>query len=221
MPSRFVQPELLDALPCKHPAALHSRRDLQLINLLMGNHWWLARVLQAHVQPSVRILELGAGTGELALRLRRNGWQVDGLDLCPAPDAWPAAARWHRTDLRNFTRYDTYDAICGNLIFHQFTAGELGLLGARLQPRARLLFACEPARRGEAQWLLRRLSPLAGLNHITRHDAEVSIAAGFLHDELPRLLGLDAGRWAWRCSTTLLGAYRMIAWRRGAQPLPP
>ncbi len=221
VPSRLVQPELLDALPCDHPAALHSRRDLQLINLLMGNHRWLARVWRAHVRPSDHTLELGAGTGEVALRFQRHGWRVDALDLCPAPDAWPAAAHWHRTDLRSFTRYDTYDVICGNLIFHQFAAGELGRLGARLQTRARLLFACEPARRREAQWLLRRLSPLAGLNHVTRHDARVSIAAGFLHDELPRLLGLDATQWAWRCSTTLLGAYRMIAWRRDAQPLPP
>lgn len=221
MPSRLVQPELLDALPCDHPAALHSRRDLQLINLLMGNHRWLARALQAHVRPSEHTLELGAGTGELALRLRRDGWQVDGLDLCPAPDVWPAAAHWHRTDLRSFTRYDTYDVICANLIFHQFTSSELGLLGTRLQTRARLLIACEPARRRAAQRLVRRLSPLLGLGHVTRHDAPVSIAAGFLHDELPRLLGLDATRWAWRCSTTLRGAYHMIAWRRDAQPLPP
>jgi len=213
---RLVQPEMLDALPWDHPAVLHNRRDLKRINRVMGNHRWLGRVLQAQLSTSDHILELGAGTGEFALQVRRSGWPVDGLDRCPAPAAWPADACWHRTDLLDFTSYGAYDAVCGNLIFHQFSAGELGRLGARLQARARLLVACEPARHRVAQWLLRRFSPLAGLNHVTQHDAQVSIAAGFLHDELPRLLGLDAARWAWRCRTTLLGSYRMIAWRRDA-----
>jgi len=219
--SRLIQPELLDALPFDHPAACENRRDLRLINFLMGNHRWLARALGSRVRPSESILELGAGTGELALRLRRRGWQIDGLDFCPAPVGWPATARWYRADLRSFAGHRAYDAIYGNLIFHQFSAGELGRLGAALQARARLLVACEPARRPEAQSLLRRLSPVLGLGPVTRHDAHVSIAAGFLHDELPRLLGLDARRWAWRCTTTLFGAYRMIAWGRAEPTTPP
>ncbi len=220
MPTRIVQPELLDALPHDHPEARHNRRDLRLTNVFMGNHRWLARTLRAHGRPSDPILELGAGTGELALRLQRQGWQVDGLDVCPAPDAWPAGARWHRTDLRSFAGHDDYDTVYGNLIFHQFTADELRALGARLQARTRLLLACEPARRRQSQWLYRLLSPLFGANHVTRHDAHVSIAAGFLGDELPRLLGLDAGSWAWRCATTGRGAYRMIAWRRATKGIP-
>jgi SAM-dependent methyltransferase len=220
VPPRIVQPELLDSLPPGHPEARHNRRDLRLTNIFMGNHRWLARVLQAHVRPSERILELGAGTGELATRLRRQGWPVDGLDTCPAPDAWPASARWHRVDLRNFDGYDAYGVVYGNLIFHQFTATELGALGARLQTRSRLLLACEPARRRRSQWLFRTLSPFFGASRISRHDARVSIAAGFLGDELSRLLRLDAGRWAWRCTTTPLGAYRMIAWRCDTKRIP-
>jgi SAM-dependent methyltransferase len=212
---------LLDTLPCDHPAALENRRDLRLINFLMGNHRWLAHLLRAQVRPAERILELGAGTGELALRLQRRGWRVDGLDLWPAPGAWPASARWIRADLRSFAGYGAYDIICGNLIFHQFAAGDLGRLGAQLLARARLLFACEPARHQKSQQLVRLLSPLLGFNPVTRHDSRVSIEAGFLDDELPRQLGLDPGRWGWRCTTTSLGAYRMIAWRRAAPPSPP
>jgi hypothetical protein len=55
---------------------------------------------------------------------------------------------------------------------------------------------------------------LLGGSHVTRHDARVSIAAGFLGDELPAALGLDPRNWHWRCTTTALGAYRMIALRR-------
>jgi len=56
--------------------------------------------------------------------------------------------------------------------------------------------------------------PLLGANHITLHDARISIAAGFLGDELPQALGLTAGRWKWKCEISLFGAYRMIAHRR-------
>jgi len=180
----------------------------------MGNHRWLERLLPSRLRPSEPALEIGAGTGEMALRLRRRGWQVDGLDTWPAPAAWPAGARWHRADLREFSGYGAYRAVFGNLIFHQFTAAELRALGAGLGAEPRLLVACEPVRRRLSQRLYRLIGPLLGVNYVTRHDAHVSIAAGFVGDELPRLLGLDAGRWDWECAMTTRGAYRMIAWRR-------
>lgn len=220
MQSRIVQPELLDALPCDHPDARQSRRDLRLINLFMGNHRWIARTMRSHAQPTERILELGAGTGDLTSRLWHEGWQVDGLDVCPAPANLPAGTRWLHHDLRSFPDYHGYDVVCGNLTLHQFTAAELADLGARLSGRARLLLACEPARQRHAQWVIRKFSPFFGLNYVTCHDANVSIAAGFLGDELPRLLGLDPEQWVWRCGATLRGSYRMIAWRRTGRRNP-
>ncbi len=212
---RVVQAELLDLLSPDHPAARHNRRDLRLTNAVMGNHRWLERALAAHHRPGDRLLELGAGGGECLARLARRGWPVDGLDLWPAPAALPGGAHWHRADLRTFDRYDRYEVVYGNLIFHQFTVGELHALGDRLQS-ARLIVACEPARRRASQCLFGIFAPLAGANHVSRHDAHVSIAAGFRGAELPHLFGLDPGRWAWRCSTTPLGAYRLVARRRGS-----
>jgi hypothetical protein len=58
------------------------------------------------------------------------------------------------------------------------------------------------------------VSPLFRANHVTRHDAHVSIAAGFRADELPRILGLEPSDWDCRCTTTVLGAYRLVAVRR-------
>ena len=58
------------------------------------------------------------------------------------------------------------------------------------------------------------LSPLFGANHVTQHDAHVSIAAGFVGDELPRALGLEHRAWKFHCEATWLGGYRMIASRR-------
>jgi SAM-dependent methyltransferase len=212
--SRIVQAELLDLLPPAHPDVRHNRRDLRLTNLVMGNHRWLARTLRACARPGENLLELGAGTGELAARLAREGWRVAGLDRCPIPERWPAAARWHGADLRHFDGYSAYEVVYGNLIFHQFTAAELRALGARLQARSRLLVACEPARWRRSQWLFGLLAPVFGANYVSQHDGQVSIAAGFLGEELPHLLGLDPARWRWRCATTLIGAYHLTAWRR-------
>jgi SAM-dependent methyltransferase len=217
---RIVQAELLDSLPHDHPDAHKNRRDLRVINALMGNYRWFARTLDACAAQSESILEVGAGTGELAVGLRRRGWQVDGLDTWPMPGSWPAEACWHRTDLRTFAAFGSYDVIYGNLIFHQFTAAELAAVGGRLQSRARLILACEPERRRNSQRLFRLVAPLLGANHVSLHDGHVSIAAGFQADELPLLLGLEKDLWSWRCSTTPLGANRMIAWRRDSIRIP-
>lgn len=210
---RTIQPEILDSLPPDHPDALHNRRDLRLTNIIVGNHRWLVRTLPPLLRPGERALEIGAGTGELALRLIREGLPVDGLDLWPEPVDWSPGRVWHRADLRTFSDYDGYDTILGNFIFHQFSAAELLALGAALRASARVILAAEPVRRRFSQVLFRLLGPLLGANRVSLHDAHVSIAAGFRGAELPRALGLDAA-WDVRCSHTALGAYRMIALRR-------
>jgi hypothetical protein len=212
---RILQPELLDSLPVDHPAALHNRRDLRLTNEIAGNHRWLRRTLAQLLRPGELALELGAGTGELGARLHRAGLAVDGLDLWPRPPAWPGARAWHVSDLRRFDGYAPYAAVCGNLIFHQFSEADLAALGARLRRHARVLVASEPARRRVSQILFRTLGPLLGANYVSLHDAHVSIAAGFRGGELPAALGLDPGEWDIRGTTSLLGMYRLTAVRRG------
>jgi len=211
---RTLQPELLDSLPPRHPDALHNRRDLRLTNRIMGNHRWFVRTLPPLLRPGEVALELGAGTGELGIRLAGRSVPVDGLDLWPRPEGWPEARAWHAADLRGFAGYENHAAVFGNLIFHQFTGDELAALGAKLRRHARVILACEPARRRRSQALYRVFAPLLGANHVSLHDAQVSIAAGFCRDELPRALGLNDTDWDCRCTTTALGACRMIAIRR-------
>ena len=181
---------------------------------MLGNHRWLRRTLAAQLHPGEMALELGAGTGELGVSLARRGVDADGLDLWPRPANWPAARAWHVADLRDFPRFGDYHAVFGNLIFHQFPESELCLLGNRIRRSARLIIACEPQRRRLSQLLYRTLAPLGGANHVSLHDAHVSIAAGFRGDELPRALGLSAEHWAINCTTSVLGIYRMLAVRR-------
>jgi hypothetical protein len=221
---RTLEPELLDSLPPGHPDALHNRRDLRLTNTLLGNHRWFARMLPPLVRPGEVALELGAGTGELAARLAARAVAVDGLDVWPAPPRWPEERTWHVSDLRTFGGYEPYPVVLGNLIFHQFSDAELRCLGAKLQPAARVIVASEPSRRRMSQLLYHVFGRLLGANHVSLHDAHVSIAAGFRNRELPQALGLGS-EWHIRCATTVLGMYRMVAVRRpvraGEPPPPP
>jgi hypothetical protein len=210
---RTHQPELLDTLPPEHPDAQHSRRDLHVINRIVGNHRWIGQKLPTLLRGNEPVLEIGAGTGELSRRLAARGVAVDGLDLWPRPPGWPARRAWHVGDLRTFAGFADYAVIVGNLIYHQFTDAELRVLGAKLRRTARVIIACEPTRRRISQALLRALGPVFGANRVTRHDAHVSVAAGFRGDELPRVLGLAGDGWNVRCESTALGAYRMVAQR--------
>ena len=210
---RTLEPELLDSLPHDHPDALHNRRDLRLINQIMGNHRWLERTLPRVVRPGEVLLELGAGTGELGLRLASKGLSVAGLDLWPRPPDWNSKLVWHREDLRTFGRYSDYAVIVGNLIFHQFSEVDLAELGEILRRTARVIVVSEPQRRRRSQLLYRVISPLIGANHVSRHDGHVSIAAGFRGEELPQALRLDRDQWQIDLHSTSFGAYRMIAVR--------
>lgn len=210
---RELKPELLDSLPPDHPDARHNRRDLRLTNRVLGHYRWFARTLPGLVSPPEPILEIGAGTGELGEHLAARGFAADGLDLWPAPADWPPGRRWHRTDLLTFAGYGDYPVILGNLIFHQFNASQLAALGDKLRDSARIILACEPVRRRSSQVLFATIAPLLGANHVSLHDAHVSVAAGFRGDELPRLLGLQQPRWDCRCHHTLRGTYQMVARR--------
>lgn len=210
---RVIQAELLDSLPVDHPAARHNRRDLRLTNRVLGTYRWFARTLSDQRAARTKILELGAGTGELGEHLAARGVPTDGLDLWPRPSHWPIERAWHRTDLLKFSGYADYPVVIGNLIFHQFSAAQLAGLGACLRRSARLIVACEPVRQRRSQVLFATLGRALGANHVSLHDAHVSIAAGFCGHELPQFLGLVAPEWDCRCHHTMLGAYRMVARR--------
>jgi len=161
-----------------------------------------------------RVIELGSGTGELATILRPVAPLFDSIDRVPRPPAWPTDARWHQTDIQDFTGWNDYPVVIGNLILHHFDDDALRSLGAAISRHARLLVFSEPARKRFNQWVWNIAAPIGGANHVTRHDGRVSIAAGFLNDELPLALKLDPALWRWEITSGWLGTYRMIAERR-------
>jgi hypothetical protein len=210
--TRIVTPEILDTLPPDSADAKHSRRDLRLINLCMGNRRWFRRVLARHLRPRDRVLELGAGEGGLH-RAAPAGVTWDALDFAPPPADWPAHATWHRTDLRAFHRWSDYTVVVGNLIFHHLEPAELAGVGAAMQPHVRLILASEPSRTAGSALGFSLLARVIRAHAVTRHDGRVSIAAGFRGDELARALELPPGKWSWRAHHALFGANRLIAWR--------
>lgn len=221
-PPRRVEPEILDSLPATAPEAIRSRRDLRLINALMGNHRWIRAQVGTCLSgaDAPRPLcgwELGAGDGSLGAslieRFGEASLKICALDLDPRAARWPASWDWQQRDILDTANGSPAKGIVvANLILHHFDDHELAQVG-RWASGADSIIAVEPLR-GRFPHALAYAMRLLDINYVTREDIHTSIRAGFSGDELPALLGLDASGWDISTSTTPLGAYRMIARRR-------
>lgn len=214
--SRLVKPEKLDTLDPSDSDAIASRRDLKKINQFMGNYRWFESVFCPQCVVRNHCLEIGAGGGELALRLIQKSCcsTYTAVDRAPAPGDWPDSAFWYRGDLFQYPGFATAEVLIANLVLHHFTDDQLGQIGRQIQNSSiHKIVLNEPCRRAWHKGFL-HAGKLIGFNHITLHDGCISIDAGFREDELPRLLGLDPKNWYWKIEETLMGAYRVIAERR-------
>lgn len=199
---RRVEPELLDELPADNPDAVKSRSDLRRVNRLMGNASVLLRALDPVVQEKRPrdLVELGAGDGTLMLRLARDrheqwpamrvtlidrqpcvsadtldairmlGWQVDVLSI----DVFDWLAQ---------TEIAVDTIVIANLFVHHFAGESLRDLLRGLARHAQAFVCCEP-RRSAVGLTGSHLLGVIGCNAITRHDAVLSVHAGFSGSEL-------------------------------------
>ena len=219
-PKREVEPEILDSLPADHPAAIRSRRDLRLVNALMGNQRWIIcqlRKIKSQRDDSNN-WELGAGDGSLgaaiAQKLGSQAPPITALDLSPRSRHWPADWNWQQRDLMEVAAESANaNLVLANLILHHFDDAQLAEIGQWLSAEAQTIIAVEPLRK-RLPHVLAFAMRLLGINYVTRNDIHVSINAGFEANELPTPLGLDRQHWKIEVTTTLLGAYRMIATRQ-------
>lgn len=218
MPARIVRPEILDSLPHDSEAALRNRRDILWINRLAGSFRWFRRRLQAQASRFPRgsvFVELGAGDGRLGLSLKplmeSCGWRICGVDLAPRPASWPAGWDWMQEDLTRFRFPDGTAGVLANLILHQFPDTVLEDRFASLPKHLQLVLANEPHRSARSHFLAGLLRPF--LSSVSRHDAAVSIDAGFLGNELPGILKLDRRGWIVQLEDHLLGHCRLEARR--------
>lgn len=212
---RTLVPEMLDHLPHEDPAAVRSRADLRRINGLMGNDRHVLRSAARFPEAAARgISEWGAGDGLLAAKLARRfpGSRVSAFDLAPRP-RFPAGLEdrieWHAGDLFN-TPPTTGGILIANLFLHHFEGEALIELGRRCAGYEVLVFS-EPDRARLPLMQAALLWPF--VNPVTRHDMRVSILAGFSQGEIQSMMGLDAGTWIFRETSTWRGARRVVAWR--------
>jgi hypothetical protein len=202
---RLIEPELLDELPPEDMRARRGRRDLRRLNAWMGNAWIMAQALRSAFQGRApqRIIELGAGDGcfllHVARRLARD-WHsttvtlldrqpVVSLETQKAFDGLGWQVEILQADVFDWLRQPSTQAcevMATNLFLHHFSAAQLGELLRESARRARVFVAVEPRR---SAWALAfsRLVGLIGCGQVTRHDAPVSVRAGFAGQELSRL----------------------------------
>ncbi len=209
--NRIVIPELLDSLPADDPSAVRSRRDLSRINGMMGNFRWLRQAIdKAGLGEGAHIVEVGAGDGELANVLARDGYRVTAVDLSPAPENLEPGVTWICGDLFEELPRLAGDALVANLFWHHFSDEQLADL-AKAVGGFRVVLASEPLRARFPQALGALLVPF--VNYVTEHDMFISIRAGFRPGELPRRWRLDSAKWTVEEPTGFLGACRLIARR--------
>ena len=200
MSGRIVEPELLDALPGDDPEAIHSRRDLRRLNWWMQNEKHLLSGINGLKHPPTNIVEAGSGDGTFMLSLaRRLGWKHDVsltlLDMQPVISeatlgafgelGWDATVRTEK--IQDWLKKgELADLMLANLFWHHFKDGELRECFRKISERCGAFIACEPRRWLPAQ-VSTRLLWLIGCNGVTRHDARVSVNAGFRDRELSAL----------------------------------
>jgi hypothetical protein len=232
---RVLTPEWLDTLAVDDPRARRSRRDLRRINRLMAASSLLARSLDPLLASSPRapLIELGAGDGSLALRLTQRlsaRWpklSLGLLDLHPVVtdatrrgfDALGWDARVIRADaLEWLARAPTArepaarPIVFANLFVHHFEGARLQALLARIAVRAQAFVCLEP-RRSVTALLGSQLLGAIGCNEVTRHDAVVSVRAGFAAQELSSCWP-DASGWLLRETAAGLFGHRFVAVRQ-------
>lgn len=206
---RVVIPEWLDALAADDPKARRSRRDLRLINALMGNTAWVRRTVAKFPHVAKRgITEIGAGEGMLCEKLASAfpGTRVTGMDFAPAPSA--AKFHWRQGDFFQCLDEIEGGVLAGVMILHHFGDDRLRRLAGTLEKFDMLCF-CEPWRAAWPQFLGTLMFPLVG--PVTRHDMPVSIRAGFRAGELAALWNLPG--WRIKESVDWRGSVRFVAWK--------
>lgn len=203
--NRVVEPELLDGLLPDDPRARASRADLRRLNAFMGNPRLAARALASALGDGgpKRIVELGAGDGNFLFSVGR-------LLAARWPQTEVVLVDRHRVagheELSAFGRLgwrvecvtaDVFDwlsravpepdqVFVANLFLHHFSDKQVAELFRQSAALAQLFVAVEPRRYGWALVCCRFVG-LLGCSAVTRHDARLSVRAGFAGNELTRL----------------------------------
>ncbi len=231
---RCVEPEWLDELPPEDPRAIRSRRDMQRVNRWMQQMGIMQRALTGcRGQRAPRaLLELGAGDGSFMLRLARRlapRWKNVKVILLDRQNIVSSetqegfkALGWEAetitADVFDFleqAKYQAVDVITANLFLHHFQREKLAQLLLQAARITSLFVACEP-RRSTLALAGSRLLWAIGCNAVSRHDAVVSVRAGFAGQEISTLWP-EQTNWRLREQAAGLFTHCFVAQRFGEQ----
>lgn len=210
---RRVEQEILDELPAADKRAARSRRDLKRLNDWMGSATIMTRALRSVAGRRVprKLVDLGTGDGTFVLQVARLlGSEWRGMNAVLI-DRQIAIRRKTLEDLATLgweTEVLTMDVIAGlrraavapgevyiaNLFLHHWPEVRLLELIAEVAHRAEAFVAVEP-RRSAWSLVFSRSLWCIGCGPVTRHDAPVSVRAGFSGCELSRLWP-SQGNWS-------------------------
>jgi hypothetical protein len=232
--TRAVHPEWLDSLPPDDPRAVRSRRDLRRINNWMLQTRIMARALTKCCRQTPRyLLDLGTGDGAFMLQVARrlaSQWQGVTVTLLDRQNIVSAetlqryrAIGWAvntvAADAFDFLQRDNLagaDVITANLFLHHFPQMGLARLLALIAQRTNVLVACEP-RRASLAFAASHLVWVIGCNGVSRHDAVVSVRAGFNDREISASWP-EPGDWELHEAPAMLFTQCFIARRTGRRP---
>jgi SAM-dependent methyltransferase len=217
---RTLEPEILDRLPVNDPRAVQSRRDLRKVNTFMGHAGVMTRALRGSAATPRLVVELGAGDGSLLLRIAKRLDPGRSRVRAILVDRAPSLSSRARSDFDSIgwdvevqqsdvfewlsaTRADVADVMLANLFLHHFNDDQLSTLLAAVSRQTERFIACEPLRSRTAL-AGASLLVLIGCNEVTRHDAGLSVRAGFCGRELSAIWPSAAG---WRLTESRAGLF--------------
>jgi len=201
--------ELLDGDSLSRAEIERNLVDLARLSLLPGGAGASVAGVRRLVgrRHDVRILDAGAGRGDLPIAFARHGWTT------VAVDRHPEVLRVARRETAAEPRVEVVDADVRTLPFadHSFDVSHTSLLIHHLDPPgvvaalrelrrvARHGVVINDLRRGILPLVATALSVTAlGGSHVTRNDAVVSARRAYTLDELDVLIGAAGLSVAWR-----------------------
>lgn len=181
--------------------------DLGQVNRLLGAYGptllFLSRVVRGLPKDRpIRILDVGAGHGDMLRRIWRWGCrrglvlELEGLDLSPQGTAAARAAtppeariRWRTGDVFALDPAERWDVVVSGLMTHHLDDAQIIRFLRWMDGAADLgWFVNDLHRHALAYHGFRALAALAGWHRFVRHDGAVSVARAFRPDEWRDLL---------------------------------
>jgi 2-polyprenyl-3-methyl-5-hydroxy-6-metoxy-1,4-benzoquinol methylase len=213
---RSTEAEWMDDADATEPAFAGALRDLARVNRLSLAYRptlrWLDRLVARTGATSLSVLDVGAGGGDMLLRVadwgRRRGVAVTltGLDRSPWSASYARAAgvpaAWITADLFDLDPALRFDVVLCSLFTHHLRDPELVRFLRWIEARALRGWLISDLHRHPVPWgFVWGAVRLLRMDPMVVHDSTVSIARGFTRADWRRLLA-EAGvagaeiRWA-------------------------